>query len=307
MNTKVIIIVVRIIILVLTAASALGFRIGSVDSLVPGHGGQFLVKSPKEMTCTFDQIGGMQEIKTEIRNRFVVPLKNWQEFYAHDFLRPPPGILFVGPPGTGKTMIAQSLATEASCSFIHVQLADVEAKYFGESSKLVRALFDTARRAQPCIIFMDEIDGIIRKRSDNDQACTYGLKTELLQHMDSQAKRNEAVLVVACTNCEASLDNAVRRRLPTTFHLKTPTMAERREIIKCIAREDPCYDQQMLTSVSDACDGYTGSDLRHLYQVASNARVMRAFAQQGSASGIVANLEPISIDDWLRSIYALKA
>ena len=297
---------VRIAVLLATLLSAFmnsnGFSMSSFLGPMATQKSSFMVKRPHEMTCSFGAIGGLADIKKELMNRVVIPLQNWNQFYQHDYLRPPPGIMFVGPPGTGKTMIAESIAAESSCSFIHVQLADIEAKYFGESSKLVRSLFETARQSQPCIIFMDEIDGIIRKRNESEQSCTYGLKTELLQNMDMQAKRKEAVMVIACTNCFSGLDAAVKRRLPVIFNINIPTREERRDIMRCIAHNDPRYNENMLLSIADACEGCTGSDLQTIYQLASNSRVTRTFSDASNREDVHANMDEISVNDWLSSI-----
>ena len=194
---------------------------------------QHIVKAA-DITERLCSIGGLSQIKDEIATHVLLPLKYPHIFFTTEkLLSPSRGILLHGPPGTGKTMIARAIAAEAGVPFISLTLADLENKYFGESSKLLAATFSLARRIQPCIVFFDEIDGMIRKRSDTDQSCVYSFKTELLAHIDGiGARATDSVVVIGCTNTQASLDPAIRRRLPCAYEIGHPSTEELEEILR---------------------------------------------------------------------------
>ena len=148
-------------------------------------------------------------------------------------LHPTKGMLFHGPPGTGKTMIARAIAAECNVPFVALTLASLENKYYGETSRLLRATFSLAKKLQPCILFFDEIDGLLRARTQSDQSCVYNLKTEMLNYMDGIAgAQNDAIFIIGCTNTVESLDPAVRRRLPRVYHVGLPNLDDRRAILQ---------------------------------------------------------------------------
>ena len=161
---------------------------------------------------SLDDVGGLAAVKDELRKIVLLPLKYPDAFFkGPKALHPPRGVLLHGPPGTGKTMLARALASESGVPFVALTSATLESRWYGDTPKLLASAFRLARDEwQPCILFMDEIDGMGRKRSDLDQACVYSFKTELLRNMDGV--QDAAVVVLACTNCPDSLDPALRRR-----------------------------------------------------------------------------------------------
>ena len=174
------------------------------------------IVQPAQISERLDNIGGLHAIKEAIRSQVLLPLRHSNIFFGNvKALHPPRGILLHGPPGTGKTMLARAIAAEANCPFVSLTLSNLENKFFGETSKLLNATFTLAQKLQPCVLFFDEIDGMIRTRSDSDQSCVYGFKTEFLTHMDGvNSRKSDAIIVVGCTNCADKLDPAVKRRLP---------------------------------------------------------------------------------------------
>ena len=136
---------------------------------------------------TLTDVGGLSKVIEELTRCILVPLKHQNLFFSSDTksLLPPRCHLFTGPPGTGKTMMARALASESGATLINVSLSVLEDKYYGETPKLLKSLFLVARERAPSIIFIDEIDGCMRHRHAEDSASSYGLKTELLQHMDN--------------------------------------------------------------------------------------------------------------------------
>lgn len=210
------------------------------------------------------EIGGLARIKQDIRANVLVPLQYPHIFFGDDIrLVPSRGILFHGPPGTGKTMLARAIAAEASVPFLSLSLSSLENKYYGESSHLVAATFTLARKMQPVIVFFDELDGMLRTRSDADQSCVYGFKTELLTHMDGiHTKKNDAIVVIACTNTLSKLDPAVLRRLPRSYKIDLPSQLEREEILRMRVGTD--LSEVELKAISACTHNYSGSDLSEL-------------------------------------------
>ena len=221
-----------------------------------------------------EDIGGLEDVKRELRARVLRAMQYPHIFFDADAptLTPPCRLLFHGPPGTGKTMLAKAIAREANASFFNVTLATIEDKYLGESPKIVRALFALAEEQAPCVLFFDEIDGLMRARRDDDHSSVYGLKTEMLQNLDSL---QGAVVVIACTNALHSLDPALRRRLPDVFHIDRPDESQRLDILRRLTRDEAAGDEATLRRVARVCRGQTGCDLKNRFRKACASRLDR--------------------------------
>lgn len=217
----------------------------------------------------FEAVGGHEDVKRELRLHVVVPLTRPRLFFGNAALRPPSGVLLQGPPGTGKTLLANALAAESGVPFIPLALSDVENKWYGESQKLLRAVFSLAEKLQPCIVWVDEIDGLMRQRSALDANHEYGLKTAFLQMLDRV--RKQQVIVVAATNCGAALDPAMRRRLPRQYTIDAPDEGARRQILQRLTSHESAQTGH-IDWLLEATDGLTGSDIAELYQTASAVR-----------------------------------
>jgi SpoVK/Ycf46/Vps4 family AAA+-type ATPase len=221
---------------------------------------------PESINERLDDIGGLKSVKEDIRAQVLVPLKHPDVFFGEiESLHPPRGVLFYGPPGTGKTMLARAIAAEAGCPFVALSLSSLENKWFGETSKLLGATFSLARKLQPCVLFFDEIDGMIRTRGDNDMSAVYGFKTEFLSHMDGiQTNQQDAFIVIACTNCEKSLDPAIRRRLPQKYKIDYPDRNELKSILKVHLIKSGLKQEAIDAFAETIRDGATGSDIHEL-------------------------------------------
>ena len=257
----------------------------------------------------FSSVGGVDLIKKELTLHFIVPLRHHDTFYASPSLRPPAGILLHGPPGSGKTLLAHALAVEAAVPLVSVTASSVESKWFGESEKLLRAVFSVARLLQPCIVFFDEIDGLMRDRSDGEHSATYSVKTQLLIELDALDKDGSSVVVVAATNKRTALDAALHRRLPRTYYLGKPADAKaRREVLSRVVASDRVSESD-LDMVAERTAGLSGSDLRDTYRLATafrNEAFSAALLQHG-AGGVRCSPVPISTHHWTAAVQRMMS
>ena len=282
-------------------------RLGTYETQIAQN-----IVDPKQITERMTTIGGLQQIKDAIRQHILVPLKYAKLFFktTTPILRPSRGVLLCGPPGTGKTMLARAIAAEANCTFLNLTLSSLENKYFGESSKLLGAAFSLARKTQPCILFFDEIDGMLRTRSDADQSCVYGFKTELLNNMDGlNNKQDDAIIVIGCTNCVDRLDPAVKRRLPRVYHVDLPIETERLAILKLITANEANMNTS-LKLIAEKTPNYSGSDLANLYNKAAATRMHLQY-QNGfekhletalDVEDLLPHISPLQTKHWLEHI-----
>lgn len=155
----------------------------------------------------------------------------WFQEQNHDSLyKPPSGILLYGPPGTGKTTLSKHIAHTlfgGNVSFLNVSSDTFENKYQGEGLKYLKSVFTLAVKLAPCVLFFDEIDGFMSKRSDSDQTHVNGMKTTFLSGMDHVTDNNEKVLVICATNRPKCLDGALMRRMEIQFCTDYPSFDEK--------------------------------------------------------------------------------
>ena len=265
------------------------------------------IVQPTNIRERLDDIGGLHSIKEAIRSQVLLPLRHSNIFFGPvKALHPPKGILLYGPPGTGKTMLARAIAAEADCPFLSLTLSSLENKFFGESSKLLNATFSLARKIQPCVLFFDEIDGMIRTRSDQDQSCVYGFKTEFLTHMDGiSTKESDAVIVIGCTNCVSKLDPAIKRRLPRQYRIDLPTRDEMVDIFALNLKDADITRSEIRAIVDSMKPGMSGSDIANVIRSAWTIQLMhhtksRAFLSRLEQSSTTA-------EDIYRTVGKVKA
>ena len=245
------------------------------------------IVEPGDISEKFDDIGGAADIKEDVMMNVVIPLQHHHKFFKQRLkcISPTRGIIFIGAPGTGKTMFAKAIAKESGVNFLCLTLSALENKYFGESSKLLSSVFSLAKKIQPCIIFFDEIDGMMRERSAEEQSCSYGFKTEFLTHMDGmKTDSKDAVVVIGCTNNMKVVDAAMKRRLPKVYKMNKPDADERKKILKLLCTGEPAHarimDNASIEKLVENTDGFTGSDLSELYKTAANLRMKRQLKSQ---------------------------
>ena len=224
-----------------------------------------------DKSVTFENVAGLQEEKEELEE-IVDFLKNPKK-YIQVGARIPKGVLLVGPPGTGKTLLAKAVAGEAGVPFFSISGSDFVEMFVGVGASRVRDLFEEAKKNAPCIIFIDEIDAVARRRGtgmggghdEREQTLN-----QLLVEMDGFGV-NEGIIVMAATNRVDILDPAILR--PGRFDRKVgvgrPDVKGREEILKVHAKGKPLGDDVDLKQIAQTTAGFTGADLENLMNEAA--------------------------------------
>lgn len=225
---------------------------------------------PEDINVTFSDVGGLETIIDELKETVILPLVEPELFAAHlSLIKSPKGVLFHGPPGCGKTMLAKAIAKESGAFFLLIRMSTIMDKWYGESNKIVDAIFSLANKLQPCIIFIDEIDSFLRDRSSNDHEVSAVIKAEFMTLWDG-LKANGRIIVMGATNRKDDIDAAFLRRLPKTFAVSKPNYTQRKSILSKILKDaetdDDDFDLDALVSLTR---GYSGSDLMEMCREAA--------------------------------------
>lgn len=192
------------------------------------------VVNPAAIDVGLSDIGGLTAVKDALHAKVVAPLQQ-PALFSGALLRQARGVLLYGPPGTGKTMLAKALARESGASFINVRPSSLESKWFGDTNKMVAAVFSLAEKLAPSIIFLDECDALLGRRRATEHEAVTALKTEFMALWDgltTAAGGATAITVLGATNRPAELDEAVLRRFGVQCEVPLPDAAQREAILK---------------------------------------------------------------------------
>jgi len=225
----------------------------------------------------WDDVAGLESAKEALKEAVILPIK-FPQLFAGGGRTPWSGIMLYGPPGTGKSFLAKAVASESDATFLSVSSADLTSKWLGESEKLVKTLFQTAREEKPAIIFIDEIDSIATVRSDSESESSRRIKTELLVQMDGLGNSVEGLLVLAATNLPWAIDSAVRRRCQKRIYIPLPDERARKRMFEIkLAKLDPRADitSEQLDSLMNRTEGFSGSDITVVFRDAIMEPVRR--------------------------------
>ncbi|WP_083354475.1 ATP-dependent zinc metalloprotease FtsH [Lachnobacterium bovis] len=233
---------------------------------------------------TFNDVAGLKEEKEEVEE--IVDFLKAPKKYTRLGARIPKGILLVGPPGTGKTLLGKAIAGEAGVPFFSISGSDFVEMFVGVGASRVRDLFEDAKKNAPCIVFIDEIDAVARKRGagmggghdEREQTLN-----QMLVEMDGFGV-NEGIIVMAATNRVDILDPAIMRpgRFDRKVYVGSPDVGGREEILEVHAKNKPLSDDVDLKQIAQTTAGFTGADLENLLNEAAilAAKYDRAFIMQ---------------------------
>ena len=242
------------------------------------------MSAPGEKKVTFEDVAGLKEEKEELEE--IVDFLKDPKKYVQVGARIPKGVLLEGPPGTGKTLLAKAVAGEAGVPFFTISGSDFVEMFVGVGASRVRDLFQDAKKNAPCIIFIDEIDAVARRRGSglggghDEREQTLN---QMLVEMDGFGV-NEGIIVMAATNRKDILDPAILRpgRFDRDVIVGRPDVGGREEILKVHARNKPLGDDVDLRQIAQTTAGFTGADLENLLNEAAilAAKQNRMYIQQ---------------------------
>ncbi|NCO18411.1 AAA family ATPase, partial [Candidatus Pacearchaeota archaeon] len=218
----------------------------------------------KATGISYEDIGGLKEEIDSIREMVELPMKH-PEVFQKLGVGAPKGVLLTGPPGTGKTLLAKAVATETDSSFFSIAGPEIMSKFYGESEKQIRDIFEKAQKNAPSIIFIDEIDSIAPKRGEGTDQTEKRIVAQLLTLMDGLKSRGQ-IVVMAATNRPDDIDEALRRpgRFDRELRINPPTEEGRKEILQIHTRGMPLAGDVDFNEIARRTIGFTGADLEVL-------------------------------------------
>lgn len=224
-------------------------------------------------------LGGLDSVVQELGDLLILPMTRPQ-VYVSSNVQPPRGVLLHGPPGCGKTMIANAFAAELAVPFIAISAPSIVSGMSGESEKALREYFEEAKKIAPCLIFIDEIDAITPKRESAQREMEKRIVAQLLTCMDDLALEKtdgKPVIVLAATNRPDSLDPALRRggRFDKEINMTVPSEQMREQILRALTRKMRFADDLDFKTLAKRTPGFVGADLNDLVSTAGSAAIKR--------------------------------
>jgi len=232
---------------------------------------------------TWEDIGGLEGVKKELRETVQYPVEHPEKFKKFG-MQPSKGVLFYGPPGCGKTLLAKAIANECQANFISIKGPELLTMWFGESEANVRDIFDKARSAAPCVLFFDELDSIARARgSSSGDAGGAGDRVinQILTEMDGMSQK-KSVFIIGATNRPDIIDPAILRpgRLDQLIYIPLPDLPSRLAIFKAVLRKSPVAKDIALEFLADKTNGFSGADLTEICQRACKNAIRESIEKE---------------------------
>ncbi|MBI4330606.1 MAG: ATP-binding protein [Chloroflexi bacterium] len=273
---------------------------GKAAETATADASEWLVREKPDVRLA--DVAGLGEAKEQILIKMVYPFTH-PELAKKYGIKKGGGLLLYGPPGTGKTMIAKAVAGEIDAAFYTVKPSEVMSKWVGEAEQNVARLFDSARKQPRAVIFLDEVEALAPRRSQNISTVMARLVPQILSELegfDSKADKPNTLLFIGATNEPWSLDEAILRpgRLDEKLYIPLPDEKARKQILQSNLKGKPLSPELNLDEVARMTEGYSGADLRRLCEKASDAPFLESI-QTGQE-------RPIEMRDILTVLHALK-
>ncbi|MBE2281860.1 MAG: AAA family ATPase [Prosthecobacter sp.] len=231
---------------------------------------------PERNRVTFADVGGMEELKEEIRLKITYPLQ-FPDLYKAYGRKTGGGILIYGPPGCGKTLILRAVAGEVPCNYLAVGLHEIFDPYFGSTERNLHQIFETARANAPCVLVFDDLDSLAQDRRQIRESQMRNLVNQFLHEMDGIRSDNQRILVIGATNQPWALDPAFRRpgRFDQAIFVPPPDAPARAQIIELLAKDKPIADFDAAALI-EATNGFSGADLKWVFDRAAELALSAA-------------------------------
>jgi len=262
-------------------------------------------------TTTWNDIGGLEDVKRELRELVQYPVEHPEKFEKFG-MAPSKGVLFYGPPGCGKTLLAKAVANECQANFISIKGPELLTMWFGESEANVREVFDKARGAAPCVLFFDELDSIAKMRggsSGDAGGAGDRVMNQLLTEMDGMNSKKQ-VFIIGATNRPDIIDTALMRpgRLDQLIYIPMPDLDSRKSILTSILRKSPVAKDVDLAYLAQHTDKFSGADLTEICQRAAKLAIRESIERDiertraREAAGDDADMEDVEEEDLVPEI-----
>jgi len=258
-----------------SATKPKGVVVISEDTIVEVRSKPMTLTSVHGPLIRYEDIGGLRDEVSRVREIIELPMKH-PELFEKLGIQPPKGVLLFGPPGTGKTLLAKAVASESNAHFININGPEIMDKFYGESERKLRDIFEEAQQNTPAIIFIDEIDSIAPRRDDTKGEVERRVVAQLLALMDGLVTRGN-VIVVAATNRPDSIDPALRRpgRFDREIEIGVPDRIGRKEILQIHTRGMPVDEDIDFEDLVRKTNGFVGADLAAVSREAAMSALKR--------------------------------